>query len=85
MGFANSQAPSVLVVEAGMPFYVYVVANANGGKTIGPAAVSGPFVSVYKDQQHFAYQDSAGTIWDAFWNSNQWTLQQINAAGRSGS
>src|SRR6516225_6613341 len=56
-----------------------------GGKTTGPAAVpgGGPFVSVYKDQQHFAYLDSAGTIWDAFWNSDKWNLQQINSGGKT--
>ena len=54
-----------------------------GGLTRGPAAVSGPFICVFKQQQHFAYRDRAGTVWDS-WNdgpNNKWNLQQINAGG----
>jgi hypothetical protein len=55
----------------------------SGGLTGGPAAASGPFVSVYNQQQHFAYADGAGTIWDSWYDggSNRWSLQQINAGG----
>ena len=56
--------------------------NGAGGQTpSGPIAVGGPFVSVYNNQQHFAYVDSSGTIWDSWWDGNGWSLQQINAAG----
>jgi hypothetical protein len=38
------------------------------------------FVSVYLDQQHFAYIDSNGNIQDAFYDRDtyMWNLQQIN-------
>jgi len=49
----------------------------------GPKAAAEPFLSVYKDQQHFAYPDSAGTIWDAFWDSDQWNLQRITGGGKT--
>jgi len=54
-----------------------------GGLTNGPAAVGGPFVSVFGQQQHFAYPDTAGIIWDSWYDggSNSWNLQQINAGG----
>jgi hypothetical protein len=52
--------------------------NAPDGKTAGPAAIDGPFVSVYKDQHHFTYRDSAGTIWDSWWDGDNWQLQRIN-------
>jgi hypothetical protein len=29
-------------------------------------AVSGPFVCVYNDQQHFTFLDAEGIIWDAW-------------------
>ena len=77
----NSQAASVLVVSPRSPFEVFLVADANGGQTVSPAAVGGPFVSVYNSQQHFAYRDIAGTIWDSWWDGNSWNLQQINTAG----
>ena len=53
--------------------------NAAGGQTDGPAAAGGLSVSVYNNQQHFTYLDSAGTIWDSWWDGNNWNLQQINA------
>jgi hypothetical protein len=56
--------------------------NMPGGRTPNsPAAVSGPFVSVYDNQQHFAYRDNAGTIWDSWWDgdNNSSKLQRINA------
>ncbi|MGB8899950.1 MAG: hypothetical protein WCC90_12295 [Methylocella sp.] len=48
----------------------------NGGNTSGPAAVQVPFASLYKSQQHVAYRDSAGNIWDSWYDpsSNNWNL-----------
>ena len=37
----------------------------NGGNTKGPSAVEGPFIGVYRGQQHFAYIDNAGSLWDS--------------------
>ena len=47
-----------------------------------PAAFGDLFVSVYQNQQHFAYRDFNGRIQDVWWNgsSNNWNLQQINGA-----
>jgi hypothetical protein len=53
---------------------------ANGRTPNGPPAAGGPFVSVYNDQQHFAYLDIAGTIWDSWWDGDTWNLQHLNAA-----
>ena len=53
----------------------------NGGTTHGPKAVGNLFVSVYKDQQHFAYLDASGNVQDAFWDGNSWHLQKINTGG----
>jgi CubicO group peptidase (beta-lactamase class C family) len=51
-------------------------------KTEGQAASGDPAISVYGLQQHVAWRDSAGAIWDAFWDSGSpglgWRLQQIN-------
>ena len=58
--------------------------NRAGGQTpSAPPAVGGPFVSVYNNQQHFAYPDSFGTIWDSWWDGDNaiWNLQQINTGG----
>src|SRR5208282_3896435 len=54
-----------------------------GGVTKGPAAAGDPYVSVFGNQQHFAYRDGNGTIWDAYYDdgSNRFSLQQINAGG----
>jgi hypothetical protein len=51
-----------------------------GGHTISPYAASAPFVSVFLDQQHFAYGGLDGTIWDAWYDGStgEWKLQQIN-------
>jgi outer membrane protein assembly factor BamB len=50
--------------------------------TSGPAAVEGPFINTFAghDQQHFAYRDNRGAIWDSYYSSgdNSWHLQQIN-------
>jgi CubicO group peptidase (beta-lactamase class C family) len=52
-----------------------------GGQTNGPAAVSGPFISVFGQQMHFAYQDAVGGIWDPWYDAgnNTWNLQLINS------
>jgi hypothetical protein len=57
--------------------------NGAGGRTTGVPAAGGPFVCVFNQQQHFAYRDSGGTIWDAWYDgaTNKWNLQQINAGG----
>ena len=59
-----------------------------GGKTDAPQAVGDPFVSVFFAaqqvlQQHIAYRDNAGAIWDCFYDSQSdgWTKQQINLGG----
>jgi hypothetical protein len=49
--------------------------------TNGPTAAGGLFVSVYSDQQHFAYIDFNGNIQDAWYDGAQWHLQQINNNG----
>ena len=65
-----------------------------GGRTQGPAAVSGPFIwtwnpslygSEFDDEQHFAYVDANGRIWDSWYDapSNNWSLQQLNLGGRT--
>jgi hypothetical protein len=55
----------------------------NGGVTKGPVAVLGPFIGVYHDQQHFAYLDSAGNLWDSWYDGSRWGLQKINAGGNT--
>jgi CubicO group peptidase (beta-lactamase class C family) len=54
-----------------------------GGVTAGPAAAGNLFVAVFGQQQHFAYRDAFGGIWDSWYDAgiNQWNLQQINAGG----
>jgi hypothetical protein len=83
VGFANSQAPSVMVVSPRSPLELFLVGNSAGGQTIGPIAATEPFASIYKQQHHFTYLDKAGTIWDAFWNGDRWNLQQINTGGKT--
>jgi hypothetical protein len=46
--------------------------------TPGPLSVGDLAVSVYNDQQHFAYRDANGTIQDAWYGTDGWHLQQIN-------
>jgi hypothetical protein len=52
------------------------------GVTKGPPAVAAPFVNVYSghDQQHFAYRDQGGNVWDAYYDAggNSWHCQQIS-------
>jgi hypothetical protein len=55
----------------------------SGGVTKGPAAVLGPFIGVYHDQQHFVYLDSAGNLWDSWYDGDGWALQKINAGGNT--
>lgn len=55
----------------------------NGGspaRTGGVPASSDPFVSVFGLQEHVAYRDQDGIIWDAWYDdqSKGWSLQTIN-------
>src|ERR1700719_3402898 len=53
--------------------------NGAGGRTDGPVAFAGPFIGVFHDQQHFAYLDATGIIWDSWYDGNgNWNLQRIN-------
>jgi hypothetical protein len=56
-----------------------------GGLTNGPAAVSGPFLSVFGEQQHFAYLDNAGAVWDSWYDreNDTWALQKANVGGQT--
>ena len=68
-------------------------ANGHGGSVAGDtyiacpqataAAVGDLFVSVYNDQQHFAYRDANGNIQDVWYGTGGWKLQQINNAERA--
>jgi hypothetical protein len=58
----------------------------NGGRTKGPQAVGGVFANVFvfpnnSKQQHIAYRDSAGEIWDSWYDGHNWNLQKINMNG----
>jgi hypothetical protein len=56
--------------------------NGLDGKTSGPVAVAGPFIGVFHDQQHFAYLDKTGIIWDSWYDGQgNWNLQEINFLG----
>jgi CubicO group peptidase (beta-lactamase class C family) len=57
-----------------------VMNMCSGGQTAGPAAAGGAFVSVFGQQQHFAFRDSNGTVWDAWFDgaTSAWQLQQLN-------
>ena len=69
-------------------------ANGHGGSVAGDtyiacpqataAAVGDLFVSVYNDQQHFAYRDANGNIQDVWYGTGGWKLQQINNANGHG-
>ena len=57
-----------------------------GGETSGPATVGDPssFVSAfvyYANQSHILYRDAAGKVWDSWYDSPHWNLQQINLGG----
>jgi hypothetical protein len=53
--------------------------NGVDGTTNGPAAVAGPFIGVFHDQQHFVYLDKSGIIWDSWYDGQgNWKLQEIN-------
>jgi hypothetical protein len=54
-----------------------------GGNTNAPQAVDDPFVSVYNGQQHVAYRDQGGVIWDVWWDGASWRPQQINLGGQT--
>jgi hypothetical protein len=62
---------------------VQQINGSGNGRTAGPAAVSVPAISVYKNQQHFAYRDASGLVWDSWWNDDDgsWNLQQLNGGG----
>src|ERR1700733_3553578 len=57
------------------------------GVANGPAAVTAPFVNEFAghEQQHFAYVDANGAIFDAYYcpkcSGDPWKLQQINGPG----
>jgi hypothetical protein len=46
--------------------------------TSGPLSAGDLAVSVYNDQQHFAWRDATGTVQDAWYGTDGWHLQQIN-------
>ena len=53
--------------------------NGVGGITAGPAAIAGPFIGLFHQQQHFAYVDGSGIIWDSWYDGQgNWKLQEIN-------
>jgi hypothetical protein len=56
-----------------------------GGNTTGPAASAGPCIGVFNNQQHFAYVDQHGTIWDSWFDGGaaKWNLQKINSGGNT--
>jgi hypothetical protein len=57
--------------------------NASGN-TNGPLAIAGPSVSVFNGQQHFAYADQAGNLWDAWYDGgSHFNLQKINNGGNT--
>lgn len=55
----------------------------------GPRAVNAPFIDIFTghDQQHFAYRDSIGNLWDALFcaaagcSDSPWRLQQVTPCG----
>jgi predicted nucleic-acid-binding Zn-ribbon protein len=57
------------------------------GLTVGPPAAAAPSINVYDghDQQHFAYRDASGNLWDAFacpgCDNGYWQLQKITPCG----
>lgn len=54
--------------------------GASGRTPKAPLAIAGPFVGVFHDQQHFAYVDKDGVIWDSWYDgSGRWNLQFINS------
>jgi hypothetical protein len=70
-------------------WHLQQINNANGlgptvpgeyiaSKQATAPAVADLFVSVYGDQQHFAYRDANGHIQDVWYDSQHWHLQQIN-------
>lgn len=56
------------------------ITGAGGRTPTAPAAVGGPFASVYGSQQHIFYRDAKGTIHDSFYDGH-YHLQKINAGG----
>jgi hypothetical protein len=50
------------------------------GLTAGPAALGDPASFIYNNQSHVLYRDTAGKVWDSFYDGH-WNLQQINLGG----
>jgi hypothetical protein len=52
-----------------------------GGLTNGPAAIGDPSASVFLGQWHVVYRDTAGIIWESFYDASlgRWKLRQINS------
>ena len=61
-----------------------------GESIVSPAATAPAtgklFVSIYNNEQHFAYMDGNGNVQDVWWdgNANRWNRQQITNAGGKG-
>ena len=55
--------------------------NGPDGHTSGPVASGDPFAGVFRDQQHVAYLDAAGVVYDCWSAGSTWHLQQVNGAG----
>jgi hypothetical protein len=56
--------------------------NGPGSKTSqSPAAVSSPYACTFHNQQHIAYKDKDGAIWDSWYDGSTWALQKINTPG----
>jgi hypothetical protein len=80
-------------IDSGNPVWKYQQINGAGGVVQnGPLAgvigqspsLSVLCVSVYNDQQHFAYVDTVGNVQDIWYDGHSWHLQQINNAGGRG-
>jgi len=54
--------------------------NGNTPNDVG--AVAGPFIGIYHDQQHFAYIDAEGNIWDSWYDGSHWHLQRESRTTR---
>jgi hypothetical protein len=54
-------------------------------RTNGPTAVAGPCIGKFNNQQHYAYVDGQGAVWDSWYDGdhNKWNLQQLNMGGRT--
>jgi hypothetical protein len=52
----------------------------------GRPAVGGPFVSVFHNQQHYAWRDTSGSVWDSFFDRGEgrWHSQRIGTTDSQG-